>query len=117
LDNELVEKLEKALKTQIKLTKYKEYIENQNKYADIVFEKFRQKKINNQTKYVFLDDENIVVCIKSKIKNYTIPFEILKQQIIIDYKKEIERKNINKLKIKYSVNINKTVLKSLENLL
>jgi len=115
-DEKLVEKLKKSLKSDIKIIKKGNFIEGNNKFADIVFLKFKQNQIDVTTKYVFFEKKNLVIFIKSKIKKYIKPFETIKEKLLIDYKTEIEIKNINKLKTKYNVKINETVLESLINL-
>jgi len=112
-DAELIEKLEKSLKSDMAFVKKGKFIEGENKIADIVFSKFKQDEINKKTKYVVLEEKNIVVCIKSKIEVYIKTFETVKNRLIIDYKADFEHKKLRKLKLKYKVSVNKKVLETL----
>jgi len=112
-DAELIEKLEKSLKSDMAFVKKGKFIEGENKIADIVFSKFKQDEINKKTKYVVLEEKNIVVCIKSKIEIYIKPFETVKEKLILDYNTNFEQKKLRKLKLKYNVSVNKKVLETL----
>ena len=114
-DDDLINKIENSLKTNIKFLKKEEFIEGNNEIADIVFTMFKQKQINKKTNYVFLKKKNLIVCIKSKIERFIKPIDIIKDTVIADYRLDVERKIISELKSKYEVNINENVFESLLN--
>jgi len=94
----------------IKLVNNGVFTNGQTVISDIIFKMKKNNELNEQDKFVHLSDKKVIVYINQVLKPAPKPFSDIKGQVAIDYQNFIENDLVLKLKEKYKISINTTVL-------